>query len=302
MKSIVNLWLVTLYLSGCSLLPAPAGAEGILFEKESMYHYVMVDEYKNVRRLRFRRKGTDYDESSIDTRDPLRPVSDYVRLFFSAFLFCPDAERVLMIGLGGGCVPRIVHHYFPDVQMDSVELDPVVVEAAEKHFDFKTDAKNRVFVRDGRVQVRLFLREKVRYDIVMLDAFRGGYIPYHLTTKEFMEQCKGLLTERGVVAANMRPDFKIYDYHKRTIAAVFPSLYTFGKVGNKICVAIPAKRQVSDLELKKTALELQARHPVDFRFPTLLEDFNKETDYETAGEVFTDDYAPANVLRGIPRE
>jgi hypothetical protein len=41
---------------------------------------------------------------------------------------------------------------------------------------------------------------------------------------------------------------------------------------------------------------------VDFRFPTLLEDFNKETDYETAGEVFTDDYAPANVLRGIPRE
>jgi len=302
MKGSVSLWLASLYVFGCALFPAPAGAEGVLFEKESMYHYVMVEESDGIRKLRFRRKGTDYDESSMDTRDPLRPVSDYVRLFFSAFLFCPDAERVLMIGLGGGCVPRMVHHYFPDVQMDSVELDPVVVEAAERYFDFKTDAKNRVFVRDGRVQVRLFLKERAKYDIVMLDAFRGGYIPYHLTTQEFMEQCKALLTDRGVVAANMRPDFKIYDYHKRTIAAVFPSLFTFGKVSNKICIGSPVKRQVSDLELQKTALELQARHPINFRFPTLLEDFIKETDYETAGEVFTDDYAPANVLRGIPRE
>jgi len=292
------------FLVVLQLAPSPVRAEQkkTLFEKQSIYHYILVEEEGTVRTLKFRRAREGYSESRIDTKTPYQPVFNYTRLFFSAFLFCPEAKRALMIGLGGGSVPRLVHHSFPDLQMDTVELDPMVLKVAKEFFMFKPSPKNRVFIADGRVQVRSFLRKKEKYDIVMLDAFRGGYIPYHLTTKEFLEQCKGLLTEKGVVVANMRPDFKIYDYHKRTLAEVFPSLYTFGKTGNKICVALPENRKFSELELRKTAMELQARHPVSFRFPTLLDEQVTEIDYETAGEIFTDDYVPANALRGIPRK
>ncbi|MDA0836722.1 MAG: fused MFS/spermidine synthase [Planctomycetota bacterium] len=274
----------------------------VLFEKESKYHYIRVDEENGQRTMRFRRKGLEYDESRYDPSQPNIPVLSYTRLFFSAFLFRPDAKRVLMIGLGGGAVPRLIHHYMPDIQMDTVELDGAVLEAAEKHFNFKRDDKNTVRIGDGRVHVRIMLRQKVKYDIIMLDAFRGGYIPYHLTTKEFFQQVEGLLSENGIVAANMRPDFKIYDYHKRTMANVFPSLYTFGATGNKICVGMPRRTNVHKNEMMQNAIKLQSRHQFEFRLSAIVDEFQPEVDYETKGEIFTDDYAPANILRGIPRE
>lgn len=284
------------------LPPVFSQEQKVLFEKESQYHYIIVDEVDGLRTMHFRRKGREYDESKVNKNDPYTPVLNYTRLFFSSFFFCPKAKKVLMIGLGGGSVPRIIHKFFPQVQIDTVELDPAVVEAAKKHFFYVTDDRSRAIVRDGRVQVRIFLKKNVKYDIVMLDAFRGGYIPYHLTTKEFMEQCKGLLTERGIVAANMRPDFMIYDYHKRTIASVFPSLFTFGKKGNKICVALPRKKDYSESQLRRVAMSLQSKYSPSFRLPELLNEFDPKIDYETRGEIFTDDYAPVNVLRGIPRE
>lgn len=322
-------------------LQAAGAQEGrkILFEtdntdKASPYHYIIVDEKDGIRTMRFRRLGVEYDESQFDTNNPLRPVLGYTRLFFASFLLCPKPKKILMIGLGGGSVPTLVRHYFPEVQMDAVELDPLVVVAAMKFFDYKPDRivlsdssalnyfdsfrdravlakdlrespsdKARVFVRDGRVQVRLFLAKQAKYDLIMLDAFRGGYIPFHLTTKEFLSQCRELLSEGGGVVLNMRPDFKIYDYHKRTVAAVFPSLYTFGgKEGNKICLALPAARDVPVSQLRMAAMDLQGRHGFTFQIPTLVEDLVTQTDYEKTGEIFTDDYAPVNVLRGIPRE
>lgn len=283
--------------------PALAQERKTLFEKESQYHYIVVEEdSQGIRSMRFRRKGRDYDESQVDSRNPYVPMLTYTRLFFSAFLLCPEAKRVLMVGLGGGSVPTLIRKYFPEVSVVTVELDPAVVKAAQGHFFFKPDERNEVVVRDGRVQVRVFLKKNEKFDIVMLDAFRGGYIPYHLTTKEYMEQCRDLLTDGGVVAANMRPDFKIYDYHKRTLAAVFPSLFTFGKEGNKICVGMPSKRWIGAGELRLVAMKLQSGRALPFRLMELVDAYDTSTDYETAGEIFTDDYAPANVLRGIPRE
>jgi len=52
----------------------------------------------------------------------------------------------------------------------------------------------------------------------------------------------------------------------------------------------------------RTALELQAKRQFLFQLPELLDDYSTEIDYEKDGEIFTDDYAPANILRGIPRE
>lgn len=39
--------------------------------------------------------------------------------------------RVLFIGLGGGTLPLALHHHFPGMDIDAVELDAAVVEAAQ---------------------------------------------------------------------------------------------------------------------------------------------------------------------------
>ena len=49
-------------------------------------------------------------------------------------------------------------------------------------------------------------------------------------------------------------------------------------------------------------MSLQSKYSPSFRLPELLNEFDPKIDYETRGEIFTDDYAPVNVLRGIPRK
>ena len=44
--------------------------------------------------------------------------------------------RVLCIGLGGGTLPLFLAHHFPGMVIDVVEIDPVVIAAAQEAMGF----------------------------------------------------------------------------------------------------------------------------------------------------------------------
>lgn len=284
----------------CILLPVTSSESSVLYEDQSLYHYIRVEENGPVRTLLFRRRGSDYDESVVDIAEPLRLVMYYSRLMYAGLLFTPEPKRVLVVGLGGGTLSRVTAHYFPEAQVDSIELDPEVAKLAKKYFLFRETQHVRLFVRDGRVHVKSLTRGNTKYDIIMLDAFRGGYIPYHLTTKEFLEECRSILSPNGVVVANLRPGFLLYEYQRRTFAKVFKSQYAFGGGSNKILVASPEKTSLTEQELKERAAKLQERHDFSFDIQSVASEYDPEIDYPTAGEILVDGYAPANILRTQP--
>jgi spermidine synthase len=280
----------------------PSSESRVLFEKESLYHYLRVTQSDGVRRLQFRRSGTEYEESAIDVRHPLRFAMDYYRLMFAGFAHQPDPKRILFLGLGGGTMSMAMRHYFPDARIDNIELDPDVLAVARKYFGFVADGRMRVFVRDGRVQVRRLLREKAKYDLIFADAFRGGYIPYHLTTKEFMESLQEILTPDGVVVSNLQPGFESYHYHRRTFNAVFRHQCSYGANGNVIVVVDARDQPLTPEDLLTTARRLQKEKQFTFDLPSVVEQRNAGDDYIREGPILTDDYAPTDLLRGIPRE
>ena len=47
--------------------------------------------------------------------------------------------RALCVGLGGGTLPLFLTHHFPNLHIDVVELDPVVLRAAEEAMGFPKD-------------------------------------------------------------------------------------------------------------------------------------------------------------------
>ena len=53
---------------------------------------------------------------------------------------------------------------------------------------------------DGRVFLN---RNSERYDLILLDAYRGGYVPFHLLTREFYALVKQRLAPGGAVAFNV---------------------------------------------------------------------------------------------------
>jgi spermidine synthase len=274
----------------------------VLLEKESLYHYIRVVEQHGIRRLQFRRSGSEYEESVINTHQPLKFEMYYYPLMFAAFAHKDDPRRILFIGLGGGILSMAIHHYFPDVSIDNIELDPDVVSVAKEYFGFKEDDSMRVYVRDGRVQARRLLRDKTKYDIIFVDAFRGGYIPYHLTTKEFMECLKGLLTTDGVVVSNLRPGFESYHYHRRTFNAVFRNQCSYGYGGNVIVIVDMREKPSTQKDLLASARRLQRQKQFILDLPAIIENGGAQNDYVREGPILTDDYAPTDVLRSIPSD
>ena len=82
-----------------------------------------------------------------------------------------------------------------------------MIDVAKKYFAMRETERVRYIAADGRVFLN---RNKERYDLILLDAYRGGYVPFHLLTKEFYTLVKDRLTPGGAVAFNVHDGTKLY--------------------------------------------------------------------------------------------
>ena len=89
---------------------------------------------------------------------------------------------------------------YPGVTIDSVEIDPVVVDVSRRYFGLPEDSRLRVFNEDAR---RFVKRSKDTYDIVIVDCYYAEALPSHLTTEEFFSEVKKRMSPDGVLAYNV---------------------------------------------------------------------------------------------------
>ncbi|MCA9688576.1 MAG: fused MFS/spermidine synthase, partial [Myxococcales bacterium] len=214
---------------GVLLSRRDARADGeILEEARSQYNFIRVREFGSVRTMYFvAPDGTQYIESRVDRARPQSLDLDYTRTMMAGFLVRPDPRRLLMLGVGGGQMSNYLYARVPGLEIDAVDIDPEVIRLAQKYFDVPTgDPRYRCHADDAR----LFLERAapgVTWDMIMLDAFRGVFVPYHLKTVEFYAACLKRLSPRGVVVANLHNVNRMYSYDRETLAAVFPNRYSF---------------------------------------------------------------------------
>jgi spermidine synthase len=200
-----------------------------------------------------------------------------------------------MIGLGGGSISTYLAHFMPDVTIDTIELDPAVINAAKKYFGLRENARVRYIAGDGRVMLN---RSKEQYDVILVDAFRGGYVPFHLLTKEFYILLKRHIAPGGVVAFNVHDGTRLYRSTLRTLASVYPSLHLYpSREGEVIAVVTPVNAPEPDT-LASRAAALQQRYNFRFPLPPMLTGRAAVPSVERA-DILTDDFAPADVLDTI---
>ena len=160
-----------------------------VYKKNSLYNNIFVHKRGPVMTLKFGMRTTVEVQSQVNIRNLRQHMLEYTPMCFSGLLYNSDPNRVLVVGLGGGVIPREMRHYYPNVEIDVVEIDGDILGVAKKYFKFAEDDKLKVHVEDGRMFVRKRIRDKgAKYDMVILDAFNSDYIPYHLMTREFIEQ------------------------------------------------------------------------------------------------------------------
>jgi len=281
--------------------------DGRLAHVESEYNDIYITKRRNQLIMTFQLKGWDYTESVANLEDPDDLPLQYSQVMTAASLLYPtEVKRILMIGLGGGSISTYYGRAMPDVHIDTVELDQRVIDVAKQYFALRDTPRVRYLAADGRVFLN---RSKDRYDLILLDAYRGGYVPFHLLTKEFYTLVKNRLTPGGAVAFNVHDGTKLYHSTARTLGEVFPTLdlYPSG-VGEVIMVASPDPK--FDREALATrAKALQERYKFRFALPDVIKPCSGAQPARCrmpnpraearGGVVITDDFAPVNLYDTI---
>lgn len=293
---------LTLVVSGAPLRQPLPGAV-LLYEDESAYNYIQVQEAQDGTRYLYLNEGQGIHSEWHPTRLGLGRTWDF---FLVAPYFAPanpspvvpeDVRSLAIVGFAGGTIARQYSEVYGRIPIDGWEIDPGIVAAARTYFGMgASELPNvQIFVEDGRFGLN---RSQNRYSVIALDAYRPPYIPWHLTTVEFFQQARAHLLPRGVVAINVGrtpDDRRLVEALTATLRQVFPTVHAIDvpRSFNTILIATQETSQLSDFVAAYDSLPASA-HPLLRQTFTLA--LNGLVEARASDVIFTDERAPVETI------
>ncbi|HEX4142057.1 MAG TPA: fused MFS/spermidine synthase [Pirellulales bacterium] len=108
--------------------------------------------------------------------------------------------KVGAVGLGVGTIAAYAR---PGDEFRFYELNPDVLDAAQKHFSYLADCQGKYDVVLGDARLSLDREQPQHFDLLVLDAFSGDAVPAHLLTAEAFEIYERHLKPDGVIAVHI---------------------------------------------------------------------------------------------------
>ncbi len=205
------------------------------YHEETPYNHIRVYETDGgkVRAMQTDPGGAAQSFMFVDR--PTELVSRYVKYNELAFYGKPDIKRVLIIGGGGYCIPKNLLATRPEVEIDVVEIDPGITAIARRFFALEDNPRLRIYHEDARRFLRRMKMEQGerKYDFIFGDAFNSAYnLPFHLTTKEYMQEVFEQLSEDGIFMTNIIAStggrkHRLFRGFYQALAEVFPQVEAF---------------------------------------------------------------------------
>lgn len=249
--------------------------------KKSKFSTIHIRKLKSTRTLLFvRDNGEEVVESMVDLDEPKHLLIDYTRYMFTSYFFRPRQARVLIVGLGGGSMVHFLKHHDPKLKVDVVEIDPVIVELADKYFKVKTGGAVKIHTKDAFDYLK---NTKEKYDVIYMDAFLKPSdatdttgVPLRLKTINFYKDIQKKLTADGLVVFNINPHAKDDDDLKN-IKDAFPQSYVFALPDNGGYVAVGSmtKKRMGAKALRAAAEALNKQHKTRYSYLDMVDRLEK---------------------------
>ena len=161
--------------------------------------------------------------SYVDLNDPTYLDFRYARLMGDALTVTLPQGPVdaLYIGGSGFTFPQYIVATRPGSTNYVLELDPAIVDIAQSQMGLSDRTATTILTGDARIGI---LDAPLNaFDLVLGDAFGGPAVPWHLTTREFIQDISDRLRTGGVYALNMidYPPLRFARAEVATIGDVF---------------------------------------------------------------------------------
>ena len=166
-----------------------------------------------------RTEDAELSQSNYNPNDIDKFYLKYMNFMYTFLCYIGKFDNILMIGLGGGQLQMLLRKYHADLQMDIIEIDPVVEQAASK-MGFSKDNKMNVVFADGSKFCKT--ANKI-YDAIVIDLdnlssfenFDFGDIARILDINGVctINSCQYGLISDEILSSKLKPYFKIIKIH-----------------------------------------------------------------------------------------
>lgn len=238
----------------------------------------------------------------VDLDDPAHLKLNYTQEMSDVIATLPEGPiDAAFIGGGGFTLPRYVNAVRPGSTSTVYEIDEALVGLVEDELGLappEDRADLAVIVADAR----LGLQDEAddAFDLVVGDAFGSLSVPWHLTTREFIEEIDRVLRPAGIYVLNVidYPPLKFVRAELATLAGVFehvgviaPYRYLTGETGGNFILA------ASDAPIPWGELQ----DALDERdFTEVVWSGEQARQFAGDADILRDDFAPVDQLIGRP--
>lgn len=264
--------------------------------------------YGNVKVVEYRGNSGQTREMMIDGLiqggiDPANGKSIYEYAYLMEHLSIaakPDIRTALLIGLGPGVVVEGLQRR--GIATTVVDIDPLVVQMAVKHFGFRPPQP--VLVADGRYALGERMLGGRRYDAILMDVFNGDITPGHLLSREAIAQVRMKLSPDGVFSLNLigslDPASRLLPAIVRTLRTQFSEVLAFplfdpraGTSANGNLVILASNASLDGALQLKHIFDV---HPMAQAGVDTALTYGMRLPEYPAAEVLSDDYNPLDVM------
>lgn len=222
---------------------APATRPGEIYRAESIHNMIIVTDSPQSREL--------YLNYSLGPQTVMSKTSLLTGSYYDFYLLGPHingAKKVLFLGVAGGTALKQLVETYPEITIDGIDLDPAVIKVAQTYFWLDKLPRIRLVAEDARWYLA---NTKERYDVIAIDLYVTGHIPFFTTTREFFELANDRLTANGIIIMNvlsLTGSAELVAPLVRTIRTAFPSTFIVSQ-GNYMVIA--TKRATSLARLRE---------------------------------------------------
>lgn len=242
-----------------------AGHPKVVYSKSSKFGLVEVVEFDQPGIFHLcENKNYNLVHSTFSNHDLTLLFNEYVQFLTTSFCFTNDMQSVLLLGLGGGEFLGYLSHYFKNLKIDAVEINPASISVVQEFR--KLNPVNTNFICADAFKYLADVDKK--YDLIVSDIY---FFKPNLSDdyKNFFKRIKSKLNKGGVFVMNafipFMPKKVIKDMFDNfdNVAALTTSAYCNILF---ICYSDDLKSAAETIdELMLTAIDVQKKY--NFRYP-----------------------------------
>ncbi|MGY8822638.1 MAG: spermine/spermidine synthase domain-containing protein [Candidatus Latescibacterota bacterium] len=176
----------------------PAYIGDIIHSCADEYGAIAVVEEATSRTLHF---GSTARQSTMYLNNPVRLALSYTRCMLGGLLFAPPPRRALVLGLGGGSLPKFLLHHYGECRVEVVEMRPLVAETARNYFALPEN--DRLTLHLQKAESFLARDDVGPYDWIFVDLHNSDGMAPVLDQADFFARCQRLLEPSGMLSANL---------------------------------------------------------------------------------------------------